>query len=69
MDKKFKGTYFISSISFTTMAVEFGISSIFVLFLVYVLHFSSPLAANIYSYYYGFAFLLPILIGFISDNT
>ena len=68
MDKKFKGTYFISSISLTSAITEFGISSIFTLFLLYVLHFSTPLAANAFSDYYGFAYSLPILIGYISDK-
>ena len=61
MDKKYKGTYFISSISFTTMIAEYGISTIFILFLLYNLHFSTSLSSNIYSYYYGFAYILPIL--------
>lgn len=68
MDKKFKGTYFISSISLTTSITEFGISSIFTLFLLYVLHFSMDLTSHTYSYYYGFAYALPILIGYISDK-
>ena len=68
MDKKFKGTYFISSISLTTSITEFGISSIFTLFLLYVLHFSMDLTTHTYSYYYGFAYALPILIGYISDK-
>ena len=63
-----KGTYFISSISTTSSIVEFGISSIFTLFLLYVLDFSIPLTSRVYAYYYGFAYLLPILIGYISDK-
>lgn len=66
--KKFKGTYFISSISQTSSICEFGISSIFILFLIYVLHFSIPLTSKIFAYYYGFAYIIPILIGFISDK-
>lgn len=65
---KFKGTYFISSISITSAICEFGISSIFTLFLLYVLHFSIPLTSKTYAYYYGFAYILPILIGYISDK-
>ena len=68
MDKKFRGTYFISSISLTSAITEFGISSIFTLFLLYVLHFSTPLAANAFSDYYGIAYLLPVIIGYISDK-
>ena len=67
-NKKFKGTYFISSISLTSSLLEFGISSIFTLFLLYVLHFSIPLTGRFYAVYYGFAYLLPILIGYISDK-
>lgn len=63
-----KGTYFISSISTTSYLVEYGIASIFTLFLLFVLDFSIPLTANVYAFYYGFAFLLPILIGYISDK-
>ena len=63
-----RGTYFISSISTTTFLVEYGISSIFTLFLLYVLDFSIPLTSHVYGYYYGFAYLLPILIGYISDK-
>ena len=63
-----RGTYFISSISTTTFLVEYGISSIFTLFLLYVLDFSIPLTSRVYGYYYGFAYLIPILIGYISDK-
>ena len=63
-----KGTYFISSISTTSYLVEYGILSIFTLFLLYVLDFSTPLASRVYAYFYGFAFLLPILVGYISDK-
>lgn len=63
-----KGTYFISSISTTSYLVEFGVLSIFTLFLLYVLDFSIPLTSRVYAYYYGFAYLLPILIGYISDK-
>ena len=66
--KNMKGSYFISSISITSSIAEYGISSIFVLFLLDVLNFSIPLSSNIYAYYYGFAYLLPILIGYISDK-
>ena len=66
--KSMKGTYFISSISTTSSIVEFGISSIFTLFLLYVLDFSIPLTSRVYAYYYGFGYLLPILIGYISDK-
>ena len=66
--KKYKGTYFISSISLTSAIVEYGISSIFILSLLYVLHFSTPLASQTYAYYYGLAYLLPILIGYLSDK-
>ena len=66
--KKYKGTYFISSISLTSAVVEYGISSIFILSLLYVLHFSTPLASQTYAYYYGLAYILPILIGYISDK-
>ena len=63
-----KGTYFISSISTTSYLVEYGILSIFTLFLLYVLDFSIPLTSRVYAYYYGFAYLLPIIIGYISDK-
>ena len=63
-----KGTYFISSISTTSYIVEYGISSIFTLFLLFVLNFSIPLTSRVYAYYYGFAYLIPILIGYISDK-
>lgn len=66
--KNMKGTYFISSISITSSIVEFGIGSIFTLFLLYVLNFSMPLTSKVFAYYYGFAYLLPILIGYISDK-
>ncbi len=65
---KFKGTYFVSSISISSAICEFGISSIFTLFLIYVMHFSLPLTSRTFAYYYAFANLLPILIGYISDN-
>ena len=63
-----KGTYFISSISTTSYLVEYGVLSIFTLFLLYVLDFSIPLTSRVYGYYYGFAYLIPILIGYISDK-
>ena len=63
-----KGTYFISSISTTSFLVEFGVLSIFTLFLLDVLNFSIPLTSRVYAYYYGFAYLLPILVGYISDK-
>ena len=63
-----KGTYFISSISTTSYLVEYGISSIFTLFLLFVLDFSIPLTSRVYAYYYGFAFLLPIFVGYLSDK-
>ena len=63
-----KGTYFISSISITSYLVEYGIASIFTLFLLFVLNFSIPLTSRVYAYYYGFAYLIPILIGYISDK-
>ncbi len=66
--KKFKGTYFISSISLTSAIAEFGITSIFTLFLLYVLHFSIPLAAQTYAIYFGFAYILPIFVGYFSDR-
>lgn len=67
-NKNMKGTYFISSISITSYMVEFGMSSVFILFLLYVLNFSMSLSSTVYAYYYGFAYLLPILIGYISDK-
>ena len=67
-NKNMKGTYFISSISITSSIVEFGISSIFILFLLDVLNFSMPLSSKIYAYYYGFAYLLPIIVGYVSDK-
>ena len=66
--KKFKGTYFISSISQASSLCEYGISSIFTLFLIYVLHFSIPLTSEIFANYHGFAYLVPILIGYFSDK-
>ena len=63
LKEKFKGTYFISFISITTAICEFGISSIFILFLLYILNFSHPLASETYAYYYGIAYLFPIFIG------
>lgn len=66
--KNYTGTYFISSISSISTLVEYGISSIFVIFLMYVLHFSLDLTSATYAYYYSFAFLMPIIIGYISDN-
>ena len=66
--KNMKGTYFISSISLTSYSVEYGISSIFTLFMLFFMNFSIPLTSTVYSYYYGFAYLLPILIGYISDK-
>lgn len=68
MEKKFKGTYFISSIAFTSSIIEFGISSIFTLFLLYVLHFSFPLVSKTFANYYGFTYFLPIIIGYLSDK-
>lgn len=65
---KFKGTYFISSISIFSSICEFGISSVFTLFLIYIMHFSLPLTSRTFAYYYAFANLLPILIGYISDK-
>lgn len=50
-NKKFKGTYFISSVSLTSTLLEYGVSSIFTLFLLYVLHFSIPLTGRFYDYY------------------
>lgn len=66
--KNFKGTYFISSIGMISAICEFGITSIFTLFLLYVLHLSTPLASHTYAYYYGFAYTIPIFIGYISDK-
>ena len=66
--KNFKGTYFISSISLTSAIAEFGITSIFTLFLLYVLHFSIPLASQTYAVYFGFAYILPIFVGYFSDR-
>lgn len=66
--EKFRGTYFISSIALTTAVGEFALSSIFILFTFYVLHFSMDLSAESFSCYYGIAYLLPILIGYISDK-
>ena len=66
--KNYTGTYFISSISSISTLVEYGISSIFVIFLMYVLHFSLDLTSETYAYYYSFAFFVPILIGYISDK-
>ncbi len=68
LKEKFKGTYFISFISITTAICEFGISSIFILFLLYILNFSHPLASETYAYYYGIAYLFPIFIGYLSDK-
>ena len=67
-NQNMKGTYFISSIATVTYIVDCGVSSIFILFLMDVLNFSMPLSSKIYAYYYVFAFLLPILIGYISDK-
>lgn len=66
--KNYKGTYFVSSISSISTLVEYGISSIFVIFLMYVLHFSLDLTSETYAYYYSFAFLMPVIIGYISDK-
>lgn len=66
--KNMKGTYFISSISLTSYSVEYGIVSIFTLFMLFFMNFSIPLTSTVYSYYYGFVYLLPILIGYISDK-
>ena len=66
--KIFKGTYFISLVSLTSSIAEFGITSIFTLFLLYVLHFSIPLASKTYAVYFGFAYILPIFVGYYSDR-
>lgn len=66
--KNMRGTYFISSISLTSYAVEFGILSIFTLFMYFFMNFSIPLTSTVYSYYYGFAYLLPILTGYVADK-
>ena len=63
-----KGTYFVSSLAMTSSLTEYGISSIFTLFLIHVLHFSIPLSSSMYSQYYGFAYILPIFVGLISDR-
>ena len=63
-----RGTYFISSLAMTSSLTEYGISSIFTLFLIHVLHFSIPLSSSMYSHYYGFAYILPIFVGLISDR-
>ena len=63
-----RGTYFISSLAMTSSLTEYGISSIFTLFLIHVLHFSIPLSSSMYSQYYGFAYILPIFVGLISDR-
>lgn len=63
-----RGTYFISSLAMTSSLTEYGISSIFTLFLIYVLHLSIPLASDMYSNYYAFAYILPIFVGLISDR-
>lgn len=52
----------------TSSLTEYGISSIFTLFLIHVLHFSIPLSSSMYSQYYGFAYILPIFVGLISDR-
>ena len=61
-------TYFISSLAITESLIEYGISSIFILFLLHVLHFSVHLSSSTYSQYYLFAYTLPIFVGFISDR-
>ena len=66
--KRFKGTYFISSTGMISAICEFGITSIFTLFLLYVLHFSTPLASHTFAYYYGFAYTIPMIIGYVSDT-
>lgn len=66
--KRFKGTYFISSMGLISAICEFGITSIFTLFLLYVLHFSTPLASHTFAYYYGFAYTIPMIIGYVSDT-
>ena len=63
-----RGTYFVSSLAMTTSLTEYGISSIFTLFLIHVLHFSIPLSSSMYSQYYLFAYTLPIIVGLISDR-
>ena len=63
-----RGTYFVSSLAMTSSLTEYGISSIFTLFLIHVLHFSIPLSSSMYSQYYGFAYILPIFVGLISDR-
>lgn len=61
-------TTFISSLAITESITEFGISSIFSLFLMHVLHFSIHLSSTTYSYYYSIAYILPIFAGLISDK-
>ena len=63
-----KQTYFVSSLAVLESLTEFGISSIFILFLLHVLHFSIPLSSGVYSNYYVLAYILPIFVGLISDK-
>ena len=63
-----RGTYFVSSLAMASSLTEYGISSIFTLFLIHVLHFSIPLSSSMYSQYYAFAYILPIFVGLISDR-
>mgnify|MGYP002522349170 CR=1 FL=1 len=43
-------------------------SHIVVYLIIHVLHFSIPLSSSMYSQYYGFAYILPIFVGLISDS-
>ena len=63
-----KQTYFVSSLAVLESLTEFGISSIFILFLLHVLHFSIPISSTAYSGYYMFAYILPIFVGLFSDR-
>ncbi|WP_292752440.1 hypothetical protein [Methanobrevibacter sp.] len=44
MSETKKGTYFVSSLAMTSSLTGYGISSIFTLFLMHVLHFSISLS-------------------------
>ena len=65
---KFRGTHFISYLSIAPAIIEFGLSSIFILFLLHVMHFSIPLSSQTYSFYFGGMYLISIAIGYISDK-
>lgn len=60
--------YMISSLEVTRSMSEFGFSAIFMLFMVHLIKFSFPLAANINGIYYGIAYMFPILCSIISGK-